>query len=274
MPRKGKPTDGAAEEADYKTWRARALLERQSLLPGVMRERDWRRLYMRGVTPEDAAGRAQVAYYNTRPAFPAQPGEAQPGSSRTQRVCGLLIHHFGAGCKLLARGAPSWEARGLGNLAAKMLQFFGQLLQYHCSLSFCRPSITKLAVTPDALLLEKPVHQRSSPCRNAFRWQWPFYFQLTALLFQDDFVREHQRCSTSFVQGRFIKRPRRGPGACHESADRSRRLSGGCRPVPGGLDRAAPGRAGDREEQMPQLGLRRSRRTYGHTSQNPWVWFQ
>jgi type I restriction enzyme, R subunit len=35
-------------------------------------------------------------------------------TDRDQRVCGLLIHHFGAGCKLLARGAPSWEARGLG----------------------------------------------------------------------------------------------------------------------------------------------------------------
>jgi hypothetical protein len=59
--------------------------------------------------------------------------------------------------------SASWEARGLGNLAAKMLQFFGQLLQYHCSLSFCRPSIAELAVTPDVLLLDKPVHQTLYP---------------------------------------------------------------------------------------------------------------
>jgi hypothetical protein len=44
-----------------------ALLVRQSLLPGVMRERDWQRLYKCGVRPEDAG--AQVAHYNTRPAL-------------------------------------------------------------------------------------------------------------------------------------------------------------------------------------------------------------
>jgi hypothetical protein len=70
MLNKPPPVKPASTE-DYRAWKAccAALLERQSLLPGVMRERDWRRLYMRGVTPEDAAGRAQVAYYNTRPAF-------------------------------------------------------------------------------------------------------------------------------------------------------------------------------------------------------------
>jgi hypothetical protein len=35
----------------------------------VMRERDWRQLYIRGKTPEDAARQAETAYYNTRPAF-------------------------------------------------------------------------------------------------------------------------------------------------------------------------------------------------------------
>jgi hypothetical protein len=68
MPRKPPAPSGPA---DYRRWRARvaALVERQSLLLGVMRERDWQRLYLRGVTPEDAVGRAQVAYYKTRPAF-------------------------------------------------------------------------------------------------------------------------------------------------------------------------------------------------------------
>jgi hypothetical protein len=81
------------------------------------------------------------------------------------------------------------EARGLGNLAAKMLQLFGQLLQYHCSLSFCRPSIAELAIAPDVLAVEKPVHQRSSPVEMPLL----AVAQLTALLFQDDFMREHQR---------------------------------------------------------------------------------
>jgi hypothetical protein len=72
MPRRRSDKGASAEPSPtYAEWRARAaaLLERQSLLPGVTRERDWRRLYLRGVTPEDAADRAQVAYYNTRPAF-------------------------------------------------------------------------------------------------------------------------------------------------------------------------------------------------------------
>jgi len=65
------PTKRSGTAPSYVEWKARAaaLLERQSLLPGVMRERDWRRLYLRGVTPEDAADRAQTYYYNTRPAF-------------------------------------------------------------------------------------------------------------------------------------------------------------------------------------------------------------
>jgi hypothetical protein len=81
------------------------------------------------------------------------------------------------------------EARGLGNFEAKMLQFFGQPLQYHCSLSFCRPSIAELAIAPDVVPVEKPVHQRSSPVEMLLL----AVAQLTALLFQDDFVREHQR---------------------------------------------------------------------------------
>jgi hypothetical protein len=66
-----RPPAKPASAEDYRAWKAgcAALLKCQSLLPGVMREHDWRRLYLRGVTPEDAAGRAQVAYYNTRPAF-------------------------------------------------------------------------------------------------------------------------------------------------------------------------------------------------------------
>jgi DNA-binding transcriptional LysR family regulator len=57
MPSKRSDRGASAEPAaTYAEWRARAaaLLERQSLLPGVMWERDWRRLYLRGVTPEDS----------------------------------------------------------------------------------------------------------------------------------------------------------------------------------------------------------------------------
>jgi hypothetical protein len=58
-----------SEPADYRRWKshAAALLERQGILPGVMRERDWRQLYIRGKTAEDAAREAEAAYYNTRP---------------------------------------------------------------------------------------------------------------------------------------------------------------------------------------------------------------
>jgi hypothetical protein len=47
--------------------RTAALLERQRILLGVMRERDWRQLFIRGKSPEDAAREAETAYYNTRP---------------------------------------------------------------------------------------------------------------------------------------------------------------------------------------------------------------
>jgi hypothetical protein len=63
MPRK---PPSPSEPADYRRWkfRAAALLERQ----GLCLERDWRHLYIRGVTPEEAAEQVQVIYWNTRPA--------------------------------------------------------------------------------------------------------------------------------------------------------------------------------------------------------------
>jgi hypothetical protein len=66
----GKPPP-PSEPADYRQWKSRAaaLLGRQRLWRDVMRERDWRRLYIRGKTPEDAAREAEAAYWNTRPAF-------------------------------------------------------------------------------------------------------------------------------------------------------------------------------------------------------------
>jgi hypothetical protein len=70
MPSKRSGTP-AEPTATYGEWRARcaALLERQGILSGVMRERQWWQLFIRGATREDAAGRARVHYNNTRPPF-------------------------------------------------------------------------------------------------------------------------------------------------------------------------------------------------------------
>jgi hypothetical protein len=59
------------EQMDYRAWKARcaALLERQGILSGVMRERQLRQLFTTGVTAEQAVERAQVHYNNTRPPF-------------------------------------------------------------------------------------------------------------------------------------------------------------------------------------------------------------
>jgi hypothetical protein len=69
MPRQTKTEDrpkAIAEGLSYSAWRARAaaLLERQA---AMMRERDWRQLYIRGKAPEDAAWQAETLYWNTRP---------------------------------------------------------------------------------------------------------------------------------------------------------------------------------------------------------------
>jgi hypothetical protein len=53
-----RPVEPAAELCRMGT-RAAALLERQGLPLGVTRERDWRQLYIRGKTPEDAAREAE-----------------------------------------------------------------------------------------------------------------------------------------------------------------------------------------------------------------------
>jgi hypothetical protein len=52
--------------ADYRSWRAHsaALLERMGISAGVMRERDWRQLFIRGKMPEDAAREAEMLYWN------------------------------------------------------------------------------------------------------------------------------------------------------------------------------------------------------------------
>jgi hypothetical protein len=72
MPSKRSRTERPAPPTTtYAEWRARvaALLERQGILSGVMRERQWRQLFMTGMTPEQAVERAQLHYNNTRPPF-------------------------------------------------------------------------------------------------------------------------------------------------------------------------------------------------------------
>jgi hypothetical protein len=63
-----RPVEPAPSCADWRA-RAAALLERQGILSGVMRERQWRQLFMTGMTPEQAVERAQLHYNNTRPPF-------------------------------------------------------------------------------------------------------------------------------------------------------------------------------------------------------------
>jgi hypothetical protein len=78
-----------SESANYRAWKARAaaLLERQGLPLGVMRERDWRQLYIRGKAPEDAAQEAETLYWrHGRPGAVAAVGRVVPFPA--SRRCG------------------------------------------------------------------------------------------------------------------------------------------------------------------------------------------
>jgi ribosomal protein L19E len=61
----------AAEKVDYAAWKARIaadLATRRDVRPGVIPDRVWRRLYIRGMTPQDAADEAAGSAYNPRAA--------------------------------------------------------------------------------------------------------------------------------------------------------------------------------------------------------------
>jgi hypothetical protein len=63
--------DRAAEQANYADWKILAgadQLERHDVKPGTIPERLWRRLYIQGRSPQDAADQAAVSAYNARPA--------------------------------------------------------------------------------------------------------------------------------------------------------------------------------------------------------------
>jgi hypothetical protein len=65
------PTAEPASMEDYGAWKSRcgALLMRQGISAGVMREKEWCKLFIQSATPEDAARHAEVFYHNTRPAL-------------------------------------------------------------------------------------------------------------------------------------------------------------------------------------------------------------
>jgi len=69
VPRKPTAKPPTAPPGSYAEWRERAaaVLERRAILPGVMREREWRRLFIAGATPEEAAARAETENHNRRP---------------------------------------------------------------------------------------------------------------------------------------------------------------------------------------------------------------
>jgi hypothetical protein len=64
--RSGSPVE---PKPTYAEWRARcaALLERQGISAGFMREKEWRKQFIQGSPPEDVVRHAEVLYHNTRP---------------------------------------------------------------------------------------------------------------------------------------------------------------------------------------------------------------
>jgi hypothetical protein len=66
MPTKRPPAEPASME-DYRAWKSRcgALLERQGISAGVMREKEWRKLFIQGTHPAKAS---PDAYHSGRDA--------------------------------------------------------------------------------------------------------------------------------------------------------------------------------------------------------------
>jgi hypothetical protein len=65
--------DRAAEQTDYGAWKIEAaadLATRHGVAPGSIPERLWRRLYIEGMTPQEAADKAaDLIARKVRPAF-------------------------------------------------------------------------------------------------------------------------------------------------------------------------------------------------------------
>jgi dihydropteroate synthase len=65
---KAPPSNRAVEQANYAAWKILAgadLLQRHDVKPGIIPERLWRKLYIRGMTPQKAADQAAVSANNT-----------------------------------------------------------------------------------------------------------------------------------------------------------------------------------------------------------------
>jgi hypothetical protein len=63
--------DRAAEQADFKTWLADAVAELQrkhNVNPAIIPVRVWRRMYIQGRSPQEAADQAAVRAYNKQSA--------------------------------------------------------------------------------------------------------------------------------------------------------------------------------------------------------------
>jgi hypothetical protein len=59
--------DRTAEQANYAAWKILALadlLERHDVKPATIPERLWRKLYIRGLSPQNAADQAAVSAYS------------------------------------------------------------------------------------------------------------------------------------------------------------------------------------------------------------------
>jgi hypothetical protein len=60
--------DRAAKEVEYRAWKVRAvadLANRHDVQAGIIPERLWRRFYIQGRSPREAADQAAVSAYNT-----------------------------------------------------------------------------------------------------------------------------------------------------------------------------------------------------------------
>jgi hypothetical protein len=71
MPTKQRTAKQTAKQADYKAWKWAAaveLVQRHNVRAGIIPERVWRQLYLKGRSPQDAADAAAVSAYSRQAA--------------------------------------------------------------------------------------------------------------------------------------------------------------------------------------------------------------
>jgi hypothetical protein len=105
--RSGSPVE---PKTTYAEWRARcaALLEGQGISAGFMREKEWRKLFIKGSTPEEAVRHAGTFYHNSRPFLERTRSTAMiedlPGHSIKRDQRGPGAWHEPADCSRLLSG--------------------------------------------------------------------------------------------------------------------------------------------------------------------------